>query len=113
MGLEWIALCIAVLKAHIGWWLTGALIPTRFIHPTDLGSPFLLKLLYTEPSTPAREVKLIFEKKPIYVIPAQIKRNRSSSESDFDIGLDKELETHYTLENNIDGTGIYRRNSDF
>jgi 4-amino-4-deoxy-L-arabinose transferase-like glycosyltransferase len=91
---------------HIGYWLTGARIPTRFVHPMDLTNYSLLKTLYTEPSSPTHELQVIFAKQPVYVV-THTKHDKSKNE--FMQGLYDELQRNYQLKKNIDGVGIFKR----
>ncbi len=93
---------------HIGHWLTGARIPTRFVHPSDIGKPFLLTSLYTRSTSTIGELQHVFQKRPVYVVSTlnenQFPKNKAAARL-----FDNELETNYDLEKVIDGIGIFRR----
>ena len=92
--------------AHIGLWLTGAVSPTRFIHPTNMDKSDVLATLYVRPSTPKQELDEIFSKQPIYVVTRF--RDGESQEGEFTSGLDKKLKESYVLEKAIGNFGIFR-----
>ena len=97
--------------AHIGYWLTGANEPTRFVHPTDMDNPRLLAVLYKDPSSPQQELETIFAKKPHYVVD-YIRNRTTSNEGEFTRGLDRELSANYRLEAKFGTTGVFSRTKD-
>lgn len=97
--------------AHIGYWLTGALLPTRFVHPSDVAKPHLLSTMDRRPTDSASEIKRIFQKEPIFVVaPVNVPRtpwpNLSRQASDV---IDHELRANYALEAVFDNIAIFRR----
>lgn len=94
--------------AHIGYWLTGALIPTRFIHPTDMDKPKLLEVLYTKSTTPQLELEQMLSKKPVYII-TRLRSKVTEPESQFIGDLDKALDNYYVLEKKFDNVGVFKR----
>ncbi|HEY9760663.1 MAG TPA: hypothetical protein V6C97_36225 [Oculatellaceae cyanobacterium] len=96
--------------AHIGYWLTGATSPTRFIHPTNMSKSELLATLYERPSSATQELDEIFEKQPLYVVAPL--RSSESAESEFTKGLDRKLKEDYALVKMVGNIGIFEINRD-
>ena len=97
--------------AHIGYWLTGALLPTRFVHPSDVAKPHILSTIYRRPTDSASEIKSIFQKQPMFVVaPLHGPRiqcpNHSRQAAD---AIEDELRADYALEATFDDIAIFRR----
>lgn len=95
-------------SAHIGYWLTDSLIPTRFVHPMDMERPFLLRNLYVSPSSPSQEIHNIMSKHPLYII-RRLPLSKGKTKSEFVGLLDCKINQDYYLEKTINNVGIFRK----
>ena len=91
---------------HIAYWLTGAKIPTKIVHPSDLNKAPLLKAAYGQEMTPESELRNILKKKPLFII-------KSDEIEYFDKKckaiLNREIRGKYALDRKIDSVSIYKR----
>ena len=53
---------------HIGYWLTGTLIPTRQVHPSNVSRNVYIKVIEGPDASSTTELGRIFSKKPLFVI---------------------------------------------
>ncbi len=95
-------------KWNIGYWMTGALIPTRFIHPSHMGESHMLSSLYRKLTDPVSELRSIFQKRPVYVV-TDIADEQIRGDDMLKRAFENELRSNYVLETIIDGAGIFRR----
>ena len=101
---------IYVTRWNICYWMTGGLIPTRFIHPVHIGNREILSTLYTQPTDPISELRSIFRKKPVFVV-TDVVGEQIRGDDKLKRALADELRRDYALERIIDDTGIFRRNA--
>ncbi len=97
------------LQYHIGYWLTGAKLPTKFVHPSNIVRISYLHSMGDHNATPERELKGIFSKEPAFIIvPQYIWYFDLNCQRCFHI-LQMELEDNYTVDKIIGRTIIFER----
>ncbi len=89
----------------VAYWFTDSKIPTRYVHPGDIGDEFFLKAMDGADATTAKELQNILLKKPVFII-APKKVDYLSDE--VNLLLKNEILNSYREEEQFDDFYIYR-----
>ncbi|MFC1624259.1 ArnT family glycosyltransferase [Candidatus Omnitrophota bacterium] len=91
---------------HIGYWLTGAKIPTKYAHPSNLGKEYLLKAIDGKTASSESALQNILMKKPVFIVkPLKVDYFNKGCNAI----LDTEIERRYELDEKIGPIDIYKR----
>lgn len=98
--------------AHIGYWLTGAKIPTRYVQPANIAIDYMVRGVDGPEATPVSELQKILAQKPVYIVT---RKNLWYFQTDCPVCgviLNRALKEHYYLEAVFGHLLIYRRRRD-
>jgi len=98
---------VLFLVDHIGYWLTGAKLPTRHAHPSNLGKPESLSVYDEwEEGSLTREIGRALAKRPVYIVWKPDSRVFPLPVKDL---VARQIRKHYVLAARIDRAEICRR----
>lgn len=88
---EYVFFCIY----PISYWFTGAKIPTKYVHPADIGSDYFIKAIDGPNATPEQELKNILEKRPLFIVKPLNVSYFTDAQKNI---LDSEIRQNYRVE---------------
>jgi hypothetical protein len=93
-----------------GYFLTGAKIPTKYVHLSNIGKPFLLKTIDGQQATSQRELEKILAFQPVFItINRADRRVIGKFENSLRQLLFSEIKNNYYLAEDFDGIQVYFR----
>jgi len=97
---------IFLTQYNIVYWLTDAKIPTKYVHPSNLGKERLLKVADGDKASVRQELINILNKRPEFIVtPDWV----SFYGLDDNLLLKNEIRHHYTLVKQIDTNFVFQR----
>lgn len=100
-----------IADAHIAYWLLDAEVPTRVVHPSNLGRPAMMRAVFGPQWTAAAEINAIFAREPAFVV---LPANLALLDLDRDARqhLTDRLDASYRFDTSIAQLRVYARRSD-
>lgn len=100
-----------IADAHIAYWLLDAEVPTRIVHPSNMGRPAMMRAVFGPQWTAAAELDSIFARAPAFVVlPDEL--NLLDLDADAQRRLRDHLNAAYRLDTSIAQLRVYARRSD-
>jgi len=100
---------IYVLHYHIIYWLTGAKVPSVFVHPQDIYKDYCVRFHLGEGATSSTALLRILDKQPRFIVMSKLFWLQKSVPVPFKKLMLNELKKRYALANEIDGILIFER----
>ena len=100
-----------IADAHIAYWLLDAEVPTRVVHPSNLGRPAMMRAVFGPQWTAASEIDAIFAREPAFIVlPADLAL--LDLDGDARQHLTDRLDASYRFDTSIAQLRVYARRSD-